>query len=89
MEQKIEANANGVRESRFSIDRAKTYTLAELVDLAESHNPETRVAWEPARAQAAALGIARSELYPTLAAAAVSGVTVTRFTPETVSFARA
>jgi outer membrane protein TolC len=48
--------------------------LAELVDLAESHNPETRVAWEQARAQAASLGIARSELYPTLAAAAVAGV---------------
>jgi outer membrane protein TolC len=46
--------------------------LAELVDLAEAHNPETRVAWERARAQAAALGVARSELYPTLAAAVVS-----------------
>jgi outer membrane protein TolC len=46
--------------------------LAELVDLAESHNPETRLTWERARAQAAGLGIARSELYPTLAAAALS-----------------
>lgn len=73
-EQKIEADAKGALESRFSIDPAKAYTLTELVDLAESHNPETRVAWERARAQAAALGIARSELYPTLAAAAVSGV---------------
>ena len=50
MEREIEANANGVRESRFSIDQAKTYTLAEMVDLAESHNPEMRVAWERARA---------------------------------------
>jgi outer membrane protein len=32
------------------------------------------VAWENARAQAAALGIARSELYPTLSAVALSGV---------------
>jgi outer membrane protein TolC len=46
--------------------------LAELVDAAESHNPETRLAWERARAQAAALGIARSELYPILTAAALS-----------------
>jgi outer membrane protein TolC len=30
------------------------------------------LAWERARSQAAALGIARSELYPTLAAAALS-----------------
>src|SRR6516165_8639585 len=71
-EQKIEADAKGLRDSRFSVDPNKTYTLAELVDLAEAHNPQTRLAWERARAQAAALGIARSELYPTLAAVALS-----------------
>jgi outer membrane protein len=49
--------------------------LPELIDLAEAHNPATRVSWERARAQAAALGISRSELYPTLAAAAVSQTT--------------
>jgi outer membrane protein TolC len=47
--------------------------LAELIDL-EAHNPGTRVAWESASAQAAALGIARSELFPTLAAVALAGV---------------
>jgi len=73
-EEKIEADAKNTPQPSFSIDPAKMYTLAELVDLAESHNPETRIAWERARAQAASLGIARSELYPTLAAAAVSGV---------------
>ncbi|HEX8895141.1 MAG TPA: TolC family protein, partial [Terriglobales bacterium] len=52
---------------------AKTYSLAELVDMAESHNPETRLAWERARSQAAALGVAASELYPILTAAALSG----------------
>ena len=71
-EQQIEAGAKGLRDSRFSVDPNKTYTLAELVDLAEAHNPQTRLAWERARAQAAALGIARSELYPTLAAVALS-----------------
>jgi len=45
-----------------------------LIDLAESHNPETRVGWENARAQAAALGLARSELYPTLSAVALATV---------------
>ncbi len=74
-EKTIEAEVRRLSDSRLSIDAAKTYTLAELVDLAESHNPETRVAWERARAQAAAFGVARSELYPTLAAAALSGVT--------------
>jgi outer membrane protein TolC len=71
-EQSIEADAKNFREPRFSIDPTKSYSLAELIDLAETHNPETHFAWERARAQAAALGIARSELFPTLAAAALS-----------------
>jgi outer membrane protein len=71
-EQQIEDAARPFRETRFSIEPDRTYTLAELVNLAEEHNPETRVAWENARAQMAALGIARSELYPTVAAAALS-----------------
>ena len=58
----------------FPIEPDKAYSLAELIDLAEAHNPETRVAWENALAQGAALGIARSELYPTLSAVALSGV---------------
>ena len=69
-EKRIETDARGIPGSGFALDPAKSYTLAELANLAESHNPETRVARERARAQAAALGIARSELYPTLAAAA-------------------
>jgi outer membrane protein TolC len=71
-EQSIEADAKNFREPRFSIDPTKSYSLADLIDLAETHNPETHFAWERARAQAAALGIARSELFPTLAAAALS-----------------
>jgi outer membrane protein len=49
-----------------------TYTLAELIDLAEQHNPETRVAWEEAKSKADELGIARSSLYPTLTAVALA-----------------
>lgn len=52
----------------------RVYALAELIDLAEAHNPETGVIWESARAQAAAVGIARSELFPMLAAVALAGV---------------
>jgi len=48
------------------------YSLAELIDFAESHNPETRVSWESAIAQAEVVGIARSELFPVLSAAALS-----------------
>ena len=71
-EQSIEADARSIPDLRFTIDSAKTYSLPELIDLAETHNPETRVSWQRARSQAAALGVARSELYPTLAAAALS-----------------
>src|SRR5580658_9013357 len=53
-------------------DPNKTYTLAELVNLAEQNNPETRVAWENAKARAADLGISKATLYPTLAAVAVA-----------------
>lgn len=47
---------------------AKVYKLAELIDFAEQNNPDTRVAWENAKARANDLGIAKSTLYPTLAA---------------------
>ena len=50
----------------------KSYTLAELIDLAQQHNPETRIAWQEAKSKAAALGIARSALYPTMSAVALS-----------------
>jgi len=56
----------------FTPDPAKTYTLPELVDIAEHNNPETFVAWENAKARAADLGIAKASLYPTLAAAALA-----------------
>jgi len=73
-EREIVSEGNRFRHSAFPIESDKTYSLAELIDLAEAHNPETRVAWENARAQAAAIGIVRSELYPTLSAVALSGV---------------
>lgn len=69
-----------VRELRGSsglsvrIEPDRIYSLPDLIDFAEAHNPETRVAWEGARAQAAALGIARSELFPTVAAIALAWV---------------
>lgn len=73
-ERQITDDRRRLRQPAFPIEPDKAYTLAELIDLAEAHNPETRVAWENARAQAAALGIARSELYPVLSAAALAGV---------------
>ncbi len=74
-ELKIEADSRNVPDLRFTIDSARTYSLPELISLAETHNPATSVSWERARAQAARLGISRAELFPTLAAAAVSETT--------------
>ena len=56
-----------------TLDSATIYTLSELVNVAEQNNPQTRVAWENARARAADLGISKSTLYPTMAAAALAG----------------
>lgn len=58
-------------EASYPVEAARRYKLAELIDLAQQHNPETRVAWETAKARAAGLGIARSALYPTLTAVAL------------------
>ena len=60
-------------EHPTEIDPQKEYELAELIDLAERVNPETRVAWSQAKAAAAGVGLARSEYYPVLAVKA-SGV---------------
>lgn len=58
-----------------TLDPARIYTLAELVDIAEHNNPDTRVAWENAKAHAADVGIAKSTLYPTMAAAVLAETT--------------
>jgi outer membrane protein len=71
-EQSFRQQASRVLPAEFVVNDGSKYTLAELVDIAESHNPETRVGWERARSRAEALGVARSELYPVLAAAALS-----------------
>jgi outer membrane protein len=63
---------SGYSVRHFTLDANHAYTLAELVDLAEKHNPETKSAWENAIEQADALGVARSELFPALAAAVLS-----------------
>ena len=63
------------QDRRTVIDPQHAYTLPELVDLAEKHNPSTRAAWEQARAQAEELGIARSDLYPALTAVMMTNTT--------------
>jgi len=56
----------------FVPDPSKIYTLPELINLAEQNNPDTRVAWENAKARAADLGISKATLYPTMAAVVIA-----------------
>ena len=56
-----------------AIDPRKIYNLAELIDIAQRSNPETRVAWERARMAAAAVGLTASAYYPYIVGAAAGG----------------
>jgi outer membrane protein len=62
-------------QPKWDIDGNKLYTLPELIDLAELHNPITRNVWERARIRAAELNVARSAYYPTLTAAVLGAST--------------
>src|SRR6266850_5150358 len=64
---------NGEGSSRVSINPRKVYGLADLIDIAQRNNPETRVAWERARQAAAAVGLSESAYYPFLVASAAAG----------------
>jgi outer membrane protein TolC len=55
------------------IDQTHPYTLAELIDIAQSSNPLTRTAWNNAREAALAAGIVRSAYLPKLTASVVRG----------------
>jgi len=57
-----------------ALDPGKAYELAELIDIAQRTNPETRVAWERAREAALGVGIAESAYAPMLSAQAVAAV---------------
>ncbi|HTZ32850.1 MAG TPA: TolC family protein [Methylomirabilota bacterium] len=56
-----------------TVDFTKTYSLSELIDLGERRNPQTQIAWDRAKQQAAQLGIARATLFPFLTSAIVGG----------------
>ncbi len=64
---------SSVPMGKAEIDPTKPYRLEELIDIAETNNPRTRISWEAAKQAANALGIARSDYFPHLAALALSG----------------
>ncbi len=55
------------------IDAGHVYSLAELIDLAQTSNPETRVAWEKARQAALAVGVVEAFYLPMMSATAIGG----------------
>jgi outer membrane protein len=59
--------------SSSGIDPSHVYSLVELIDIAQSRNPATRVAWEQARQAAIGVGIARAAYLPALTAGALGG----------------
>ena len=61
------------RERTANLDPAHPYTLAELIDVAEEHNPSTRVIWERAKQKVRELDLAKSAYYPKLDGLAVFG----------------
>jgi outer membrane protein len=56
-----------------AVDAVRAYALPALIDLAESGNPATRIAWNDARRAALAAGIAESAFLPNITATAIGG----------------
>jgi len=61
------------REGAAILDPLHPYTLAELIDAAEHHNPSTRTIWERAKQKARELGLAKAAYYPELEGLAAFG----------------
>ena len=55
------------------VARDRVYGLPELIDLAESTNPDTRIGWERARQAALGVGVAKAGYFPTIAAIGLLG----------------
>jgi outer membrane protein len=67
----LERHSTTVPVHEVTLADEHVYSLGELIDIAESNSPTTRTAWNRAKAAAATVGIAKSELYPTIIATAV------------------
>jgi outer membrane protein TolC len=56
-----------------AIQPGHVYGLPELIDIAESANPDTRIGWERARRAALAVGSAQAEYFPIITAWTIAG----------------
>jgi outer membrane protein len=66
LEAALEAAPGGPDNKLLAHAAQPKYDLPALIDLALSRNPDTREAWEAARAAAAGWGISRAPFYPTV-----------------------
>jgi outer membrane protein TolC len=66
-----------------ALDASHPYTLPELIDLAESSNPSTRIAWNDARNAALAADISEAAYLPQLTATAMGGFQTAHDTTST------
>ena len=71
------------KSAPYELDLEHTYSLAELINLAETDNPDTRVAWQSAKARLEQVGVAKSSLYPAIAAVAVADISRDRLLAAT------
>jgi outer membrane protein TolC len=70
----LERHTTAVASHETPLDGEHVYSLGELIDIAESNSPTTQASWNRAKMTAATVGIAKSELYPTIIAT-VAGTT--------------
>jgi outer membrane protein TolC len=63
----VRLSSPGAAGGAIEISDARPYDLAELIDIAQRTNPETRMAWERARQAAINAGIVEGTYYPMLA----------------------
>jgi len=66
----LERHSTAIPVHEAALDDGHVYSLGELIDIAESNSPATQAAWNRAKVTAATVGIAKSELYPTIIAMA-------------------
>lgn len=56
-----------------TIKSDRAYSLPELIDIAQSQNPDTRIAWQQARQAALAVGMGEAVFLPIISASVIGG----------------
>lgn len=67
-------SALSLMSSPVGIDTRQTYSLAELIDVAQRSNPSTRNAWEKSKQAALAVGMAEATSLPIITANVIGGI---------------